>query len=889
MESLTRFRLWLRSVLLRRRMDRDMREEMGSHLEQSVSRLVARGMTAESARRAAGREFGNLDVLQEQARDARGGRWIESVVQDLRFGMRHFARTPLSTVTMVVLLALGIGFNTVLFTVIYSFVSMPPPGIARDASLVRIRGLDRSLVAGRTYARNASYPEYLEYAAQRSVFAAVAAWSASEVALDVGETEAQLLSAAARYVTPNYFEVLGVRPHLGPGLPAAGVGDGSPHVAVISHALWRRHFSRSPDVIGRTVKLNEVPVTIVGVAPPRFLGATTWGTEHRLWLPLYARAAVQRGSASALASHDSAFLGMAARLQPDVSVEQANAVVQAIAARSALGTPRWSAPDAASADVAPMRADNHTPPSGEPPQIAGRVMSLFIPLLILLIPCTNVSALLVGLAIARRREIAVRLSLGAARRRLVRQLLTESVLLSLAAAALGLFVIWIGLKVFAARFPSLALALHPPAFAFAFGIAILTGLLFGVSPALHATRLAVADILKDAAVAVASARSRLQSGLVIGLIAMTQPLLLMMGVFVLEVLGDLRAQPSSPFSDRILDVRFNRDRSTPADEESLMRLQARFSGLPGIETVMLRRTGGWAEVTLSAAGNTAGEAARSLSFSLESAPPGYLEMMGIPVVRGRSFHAADREEEGGIVIGRDLARRVWGTADPIGRRLARVAGTSRATEFVVIGVVDETIAGESDANIQSRAYVADLAGPSRLLIRTRGPASPVAPLIRATAAAEAPQLPLTSATTLAALEASSRRVLLAAASGAIGGGVIALFLSAIGLYAIVAFAVSQRTREIGIRTAMGADPQRVVRMFFLRGLRVSLIGLATGLALSVLAVRAVALSEGEPPVRGLALIAALVVTLVVAVACVATWVPARRAAGIDPLNALRAE
>ncbi len=459
-----RFLLWLRTVFMRRRLEREMQEEMATHLARATERLVSRGMAAEEARKAARREFGNVEYLQEEARDARGARWIESILADLRFGIRHFGRTPLSTVTMIVLLALGIGFNSALFTLVYSLVNMPPPGITRAESLVRIRGLDRNAGAGRTLGREFSYPEYRAYAGQRNLFSAVAAWTSSDVVLAVGDNQESLHSAAATYVTANYFQVLGVHPILGAGLPTASpADDGAPQlVAVISHVVWDRYFGRAPDVLGKTIKVNDVTVTIVGVAPPRFSGARVGGSQVRLWLPLSARPLLQRSSASALSSYDSAFFSLAARWHPGIQTSQTIPTVEASAARSAQQTTRWRSSNAISTDVVTLLGDNYYPPSGETPSVLGRVSSLLIPLLILLIPCVNVSALLVGLAVARRREIAVRLSLGAARRRIVRQLITESVLLALAAGALGLCVIWVLLKAFGARVPDVQLVLHWP-------------------------------------------------------------------------------------------------------------------------------------------------------------------------------------------------------------------------------------------------------------------------------------------------------------------------------------------------------------------------------------------------------------------------------------------
>ncbi|MGH7553919.1 MAG: FtsX-like permease family protein, partial [Longimicrobiales bacterium] len=656
-----------------------------------------------------------------------------------------------------------------------------------------------------------------------------------------------------------------------------------------------------PDVLGRTVNVNDVAVTVVGVAPPRFAGARTGGSQMRIWLPLNTRPLVQHTSAAALSSYDSIFLGVVARLNPGIEASRAIPTVEAIAARAAQQSTRWRSGSTPATDVVTLIGGNYFPPSGssEQPSIVNRAASLLIPLLILLIPCTNVSGLLVGLAVARRREIAVRLSLGAARRRIVRQLITESVLLALAAAVLGLCVIAVLLKVFGARVPDLQLVLNWQAVAFAFGLSIATGMLFGVSPALHATRVAVADVLKDSAIAVASARSRLQSGLVIAQIAMTQPILLLQGSLILEMLSDLQRLPASAFEDRIMQVSFNTNpRYGPIDqdrEDVLRRLQERIAALPDVEAVVPEQNRiDYVEVSVHPTDRIVGlENLDVFGIRTRTALPGFFSLMGFPLVRGREFTPADREDDTALVIGNGLARRLWGSADPIGRRLVHgPASQHNATAFVVVGVVDETRAGLSGDG-QMLAFVPTLRTTGNttasILVRTRGLAQPMIPLIRSVALAEAPTLPVTRVTTLAAIEAGQRTRIARLSGGAVASGFVALLLCAIGLYAVVAFAVGQRTREIGIRTALGADRRQVVSMFFFRGLRLSLVGLLIGLTLSLAVVRLIALSDGDSPPAGVTLLAIVVACVVVGVASIATWVPACRAASIDPLGALRAE
>ena len=542
------------------------------------------------------------------------------------------------------------------------------------------------------------------------------------------------------------------------------------------------------------------------------------------------------------------------------------------------------------------------------------MIALIFPVLVLLITCTNVSALLAGLGVARRREIAVRLALGAGRRRVVRQLVTETVMLAMAAGALGLFVIWLLLRLFDASIPDLAIEIDWRSIAFTFSLALVAGLLFGFSPALHATRLALQEALKDSAGVVVARRLRLQSWLVVAQIAFTQPALLAMGALLLEMRSDLRQLPAQPYADRILEVRFNvNPRYGPLDdhrEQTLVRLEERLAAVPGVEGVVRQENVDSFDVEVHPADTVAGlELAEPQQVRGIAAPAGYFPLMGISIVRGRDFDAAERSatrgqgagiDEGAIIIGSGLARRLWGGADPIGRRLVSVGRNLRGVPtFTIVGVVDDATTGARDQERRvplSRAPMTSCEPTSRACTRpvTSSSARTVrpnscCPTIRAAAADEAPALPIVAARTLAAVEASERRSVVTAISAAGGTGALALLLSAIGLYAVVAFAVGQRVREIGIRTALGAESRQVVRLFVRRGLRLCLVGLVIGLALGIGGVRVISAVEGNEPPTGTLGLAALVAVFVIGVALLASWIPARRAARIDPLEALRVE
>ena len=888
------------------RADDDLRAEMEAHLEMETEENIRRGMRPDEARRRALIAAGGLTQAAESVREQRGLPWIESLAADLRYAVRHFRRTPLSTLTMVLVLSLGIGTSVVVFTLLNSLATMPAPGVARDASLVRIRGTLRT--KGRTDARDRlmSWPEVQEYAGRTDLFSTVAAYADEPAAVHLEDAAAAPLTGRLVYTTPNYFGLLGVPPALGAEPAADGLRMTTSPTAMISHAMWRQRFGGARDVIGRTLRVNGVPVEIVGVAPPRFTG-TDGGRAMTMWAPLAAYPLLQKRTPAAFASHDTLFLNAAARLRPGVTAKRATPVVAGIAARaSRAGRDAARLPDAAraagSADVAPMLAGNSRV-SQRADLLASGAAAAGFALLVLLITCTNVSALLVGLAVARRREIGVRLSLGAPRRRLIRQLLTESVLLALAAAAVGLAVTAAGIRLAGAALDDVQLVVDWRVTLATCAVAVATGVLLGVSPALHATRVSVGEVLKSSSLSVAATRSRLQRALVVAQITLTQPLLVGLGVVVAAMGADVGGGAASRVGGRIAEIELDPWSGRVSDAERASRIAAaveRVAAMPGVVAAIPMQTGtSTAPLAVHPADRVPGVAYTVMEASLVAAPEGYFGAFEIPVVRGRGFDAAEYARTShdpwrpvstdAVVIGADLARRLWRGADPLGRRLTLgVSDSAAAAPMVVVGVVDEKAAGPSMVNGQVRVYVPYSPVNSGVVARTEGPALPLLGAMRQLVAAEAPQMPVSRAETMEQREARARRDLLRASGAAAGGGLLALFLSAIGLYAVVSFVAGQRTREIGIRTALGARRGQVVRMFFVQGLALSAVGLALGVPLSIAVTRLLAATLNWPlassPLLGLAIAA-----VVLAVASVAVWIPARRASTVDPMVALRTE
>jgi predicted permease len=892
---LRRMFLWLRAFLTRRRVDRDLDDELAFHLERETVELVAAGLEPQAARQQAALKFGPLATVTDQCRDAWGIRVADALsrdtVADVRSAGRQFARHPLATLTMIVVLALGIGFSAAIFVFVSSLTSGRPVGVSRDADLVRVRGLNIDRGAGRTVGREFTYEEYELYARQSDTFANVAAWTSVDAVLDVGVDSPNLQSGAVTFITPGYFTALGVRPVVGTGLPGqAGDHDAPVLAGVISDAIWDRYFARAPDIVGRTIDVNNTAITIAGVAPPGFVGARSGGTAIRVWVPLSARSIVQTTGRV----RDDAVFGIVARLQPGVTVEQATVVTRTVATSFHTSTPTTHVPD--STDVVELLAGNYFPTSGETPGSAGWVAAMSLPLLVLLITCTNVSTLLTGLALSRRREIAVRLSLGARRARVVRQLLTETALLATAGGALGLYVVWTVLSVVDAGV-LMAVPIVPDwrAAVFTFVVALGVAVVFGLSPALHATRVPLSSVMQESDVTVT--RSRLQMGLVVAQIALTQPILISMGSALLELRDGLQAQPKTVAADRILEVRFNTNERYGAidarREDSLRRVRTRLASLSGIEGVVQQGLGtDWSAFTVQPGGRATDghqDVAVAAAADVDAAPPGYFTMLEMPIVRGRDFVEADAAAPGTVVVTSALAMRLWGLDNAIGQRLVpgdrHPRWPAAMTVVGVVGAADE--AGARD----ERIYVPAVETTGHLLVRTSGPAAHMLPVIRAAALAEAPESPIVSTRTRADIETEERRSMVRGVTAAVGVGLLGLLLAAIGLYATVAVAVRQRVREIGVRTALGAPRTAIVQMFLVRGLWASAIGLVIGLSLSfvVLRVGGVRMMDGNESPSELVALAVLVAVFVLVVGVVAAWLPARRAARLDPLDALRLE
>ena len=905
---LKRAYLWLRSVVLRRRLEREMKEEMAEHLERSRARLMARGVSAAEAELRALREFGNVTYLQEAARDARGTGWLDALVADSRFAVRQFVRTPLTTLVMFVVLVVGMSISTLLFSYVHSYAVRPPVGVPLEDDLVRIRGSADAGIYGRGV-RPFSEQEFRAYRGLTEQFSAVAGWTKAMVPVDAGtEPDRRGLPADVTFTTENYFPVLGVPHVLGPGF--AGLASDDPAaatVAVLGHRAWRQLFGESPAVIGSTVLANGVPVTIVGVAPEGFIGMHG-PADLQLWMPLAAR--------RLLLPDPEADFRAVARLRPGVSQESATAAVRVVARRvteAEEATRSGAATEPlldASAEVVPLLSANGDPNFHRDVRMMALSVGL-LGLLVLLVACTNVSALLTGLAASRRHEIAIRLSLGAARLRVLRQLLTESVVLATAAAAAALAIVWLVQSAVRHFLPALPieLAVTGPATVFTFAVALAVGVLFGLSPALHASRLALASASRDSSGTIVATRARLQRALVVAQIALTQPLTVLLAAVLVFIVASYAPTSPTPHGDRVAVLTLRPPSSVGVGartgeeagrqlRDAVRRLAARLEETPGVVSTVIDWgiTPPLGTYTVHPDDDADAAAPPIVNVHGERAAGGYFGTMGIRLVRGRDFGPDDsgelgpRTTEAPVILGADLARALWGSADPVGRRLRPASDSaSLPATLRVVGIIEDPAADLRRPDDDYTIYLPPdtTRATGTVIVRTADAAAGLLPTLRATAQSEAPTM-VARIRTVAEMEAQTERHFRIITAGILTAGLAALFLSAIGLYAVVAFAVGQRLREIAVRLAIGAGGAQIIRSFLMDGLRLSALGLAIGLPLSILGLHALDAEIGEvsvslPAVAGIAALGVLIVAIA------AVWLPARRAAAVDPAVTLRGE
>jgi putative ABC transport system permease protein len=870
----------------RKRMMENLGQDIRDYIERETQDNVERGMPPEEARYAALRKLGNLTQVEEETRAVWSFVWLEQLWHDVRCGLRQLRRSPGFTMVATLTLALGIGANTAIFSAVYAVLLKPLP-FAHPGQLVRVfEASDRAGIGG----EGCSYPEFQEWQRQNHVFSGMAAVQGHELNL-TGRGEPTVVKVGD--VTADFFSVLGVPPLMGRAFLPADDDQGAAPAAVLSEGLWRSRFGADPDLIGKAIDLDKRSFTVVGVMPASFRFSLD-GRGGQLWIPI-----VQDPEFGPFAKRPNlgSFTAIA-RLKPEVSMAQGRAQMEALSNR--LTQQYHPGDEGRTIRIATLREAM----TGDAP--APLLVLLAAVGLVLLIACANVANLLLARATSRAREFAVRAALGAGRSRILRQLLTESAVLGLLGAAVGIALAFWGVQGLSGLLPpsfprAESIRVDGSVLAFALLLSLGASLLFGVAPALSAADPRLHATLQESAgrPGEGKGRRRARNLLVTAEVALAMVLLVGAGLLIRSFAALLAVNPG--FETRnILKAEVSLPRfqySTPQQwvtfsNEALARIQAQ----PDLQDTAIA-------LPLPLADQSC-----NLSFSIVNGPPrppgtnhtadyvavspNYFHVIGIPLLRGRTFTPQDVMSTPRVaMISEELARTYFPHRDPVGQQLIFGFPPDSNVNREIVGVVGDV----RDAALNKRPgpmmYVpfnqAPLWGVG-LVIKTSSSASAAANEIRAKVHEVDRDLPVTDvgwmfeAVDVSLGQAHLRTWLL----GLFGG--VALALAAAGIFGVISYSVSRRTREFGLRMALGASEQEVLRLVLKEALRLAIAGVAAGLVLAVGLARLISsLLYGVRPADPATLIVSPL--LLTGAALLAAYLPARRATRVDPIAALRYE
>ena len=884
-----------------RRRQEELREELDSHLDMATRDRVERGESAHVANAAAHREFGNTSVVREVTHGQWGWSWLENLFQDLRFGVRMLRKSPGFTAIAVLTLALGIGANTAIFSVIEAVLLRPLPFRQPDRVVQILETAE-----GLPYV-SASGEDYFDWESQNHSLesSSITTWTQDYNASGAGQPE----RVAAIRAEANFFSVIGAQPFLGRGFAPGEDQEGKDHVVVVSYGFWQRHFAGDTSALGKTVELNSQPYTIVGVMPRWF--NYPQGTD--VWIPI---AKTVKGTTSR-GNYSFRVIG---RLKPGVSVEQAQADLSAISARLAQLYPNTN--KGRGARVVPLKTRITQDSRSQLLILLGSVG------LVLFVACANVANLLLARAARREREMVLRGALGASRARIIRQLLTESVLLSLGGALLGLVA-----ASWCVSFAQAATWLPVPrenpiqvnftVLFFTVAVSLLVGILFGLAPALVSSRVNLAEALRESARSVASAsgwRRLMRDALVVTEIATSLALLVGAGL-LLRSFARMRAADIGVSPDDVLTIAVilpeAKYPALSARRAFYDQLVSRIQSQPGIDAAAIVQTlplegdhtwGGYPE-------GAPDWRAALVQLNVDFVTPDYFRALGIPFRAGRNFtpQEFDRalvvsqqfadfvkknpnfvfgertEFQSSAILSRAAAQALWPNQNPIGKVF--VSGN---IPVQVVGVVGDVKEGEIRDAALPQAYfpltqeLDNLFYPERIVVKTSMPTQLALSEVRSAVQQMDSSLPLFSIRTMRQVigEDMQDTSLQTSLLGIFAA--LALILAAIGIYGVMSYIVEQRTHEIGIRVALGARRADVLRLILGRGARLTFAGAVIGLLLAFALTRLLAsLLYGVGATDPLTF--TVVALLLVVVALAACYLPARRAMKVDPMVALRYE
>ena len=878
--------LRLRSLFRKQEAESELNDEIQFHLQSLAEQYIAQGMKPEAARRAALHELGHVEAVKEECREMRKVNFVENVLQDVHFGLRMLRRNPGFSTLAILCLVLGIGSNAAVFSWIEGILLRPYPAVAHQERLLALAGTTR----GNAGFSPISWPDFLDIQRNCTLCGAVIAEKIVGVSLSIGDRAEW---ATGSLVSSNYFDAMGIRPILGRGFqPNEDFGRAAHPVVVISYQLWQNRFNGDPNIVGKTQVLNGLPHTIVGVTPQGFYG-TFVGYSWKFWVPISMQERFEPGGYK-MENRGEHWIEGFVRLKPDVTAEQANAELSAIAERLEHAYPATNRGQGIK--VLPLWK---APFNGASLMLPTLGIGLCIGVLVLLIVCANVSNLLLVRFFARRHEITARLALGAGRGRVMQQLLTEGLILSLIGAVGGVVLAYWSRNLIGLLIPPRGVPIFMPGqmdwrvLALSAGVCLISTLLFALVPVLESSKFDLASALKSESGSVIGARgrARIRAGLVVIQVSLSFVLLVGAGLVVLS-LEKIRTGSPGFSTDGVLSTAVNLMASgydPPRARNFQDAFMERVQAIPGIESAAYGRVTpfsyrSYKDAAIAVEGY---QPAPNEQPTLEhnEVSPAYFATMGIPLISGREFTRGDNENSPSVAIVNEvMVAQFWHGEDPVGKRLQvngrwmQVVGVAKLSKYRSILEAPKPF-----------FYVPlrqDFAPTTGMVLRTQQPAETIArALARETHALDPDLAPYDVIPMREQVERSTSPQRVAVALLGVFGS-LAVLLATIGLYGVLSYAVSQSTRELGLRMALGARAADLLRIVISQSLWLTSIGIVVGAIIALAGTRLLGyllykVSPRDPMAFG----SALVVMIVAALA--ACFVPALRATRTDPVRALR--